>query len=264
MSANQFSVKVLGNCATQTSTRETTSFLVCVGSEKILFDCGPGIVKQLQLAKVSLIDITGIVITHCHADHTASYPYLLFSVNLARSMYNNRLFGKIPVIALESVHNGISAMLSTQYPIEGLEEKLVDKCVYNKEEFFQIGDVVIRPFNSFHNVPSIGAVFEYAGKKLSFTSDTLYSNKLSKFVVNSDLLVHEAFCDEKLAGVAKKTGHSTAREAGMTAKNANVKALVLTHPLAVTWNYPDVLVSDAAENYKGQIYLPKEMDELEV
>lgn len=260
MDASQICLKVLGNCATQTKDHETTSFLISAGAEKILIDCGPGIVKQLLNSGESITDITAIVITHCHADHTSSYPYLLFSINLARSMMQDRQFAKIPVIALRSVHEGISSMLKTQYPIEGLEEKLVSQYIFTGNESFDIGGVIIKPFNSFHSVPSIGLVIEYAGKRVSFTSDTLYNEELSKYVVGSDLLVHEAFCVEQMAGVAKATGHATAKEAGMTARLANAKKLILAHPLIMMWKIPDTLISEAAKNYKGEIVLPKEMD----
>lgn len=73
MNSNQIEVKVLGNCATQTGAHETTSFLVIAGEKRILIDCGPGIVKQLQIANENITDISAIIITHCHADHTASY-----------------------------------------------------------------------------------------------------------------------------------------------------------------------------------------------
>lgn len=69
---------ILGNCATQTLEHETTSFLLDTGEKKILIDCGPSTVRQLQKAGVSPLDISAIIITHCHADHTAGYPYLLF------------------------------------------------------------------------------------------------------------------------------------------------------------------------------------------
>ena len=260
MEENQISLKVLGNCATQTRDHETTSFLVSTKTEKILIDCGPGIIKQLLNSGERVTDISAIIITHCHADHTASYPYLLFSINLARSVAQDRRFEKIPVIALTSVHEGLSSTLKTQYPLEGLEEKLVSKHIFTGNESFKIGDVIIKPFDSFHLVPSIGLVIEYAGKRVSITSDTLYNEELPQRVFCSDLLVHEAFCIEKMTGIAKASGHATAKEAGMTAKLAKAKKLLLAHPLSIMLRNPDVLISEAAELYKGDIILPKEMD----
>ena len=63
----------------------------------------------------------------------------------------------------------------------------------------------------------------------AFCSDTIYDPEIVPIIKNVDLLYHEStFLNDK-KGTAKTTMHSTAEEAGMIAKQAEVKMLVLGH-----------------------------------
>ena len=72
-------VVVLGNCANQTSEYETTNFILDFGCPRILFDAGPGAVKQMLCAGFAAGDIDMVVLTHSHGDHTLGFPYFAFT-----------------------------------------------------------------------------------------------------------------------------------------------------------------------------------------
>ena len=63
----------------------------------------------------------------------------------------------------------------------------------------------------------------------AYCSDTMYFSRLPTFVKGVDLLYHEATFDKELASLAKTTGHSTTIDAARTAKEANVKDLIIGH-----------------------------------
>lgn len=66
-------------------------------------------------------------------------------------------------------------------------------------------------------------------RSYAYCSDTLYEESLAKVVSGVNLLYHEAtFLDEKEIW-ASSTFHSTAKQAGLTAKNAAVDQLIIGH-----------------------------------
>lgn len=63
----------------------------------------------------------------------------------------------------------------------------------------------------------------------AYCSDTAYKPELPAWLKDVDTLYHEATFLEKDAALAAKTGHSTAREAALIAREAGVQQLILGH-----------------------------------
>ncbi|GAA4808926.1 ribonuclease Z [Litoribaculum gwangyangense] len=71
-----------------------------------------------------------------------------------------------------------------------------------------------------------------AGKKplsYAFCSDTMYKEDIVPIIKNADVLYHESTFLDKHAHLAAKTKHSTAKEAALIAKQAQVGTLLLGH-----------------------------------
>jgi ribonuclease Z len=66
-------------------------------------------------------------------------------------------------------------------------------------------------------------------KSYAFCSDTSYSEKVIPIIKGVDVLYHESTFLEKHAKLAPQTKHSTAKQAAMIAKNAEVGTLILGH-----------------------------------
>jgi ribonuclease Z len=67
------------------------------------------------------------------------------------------------------------------------------------------------------------------GKKIGVSGDTRPTKKLEVFFKNCDYLVFDSTFLDELKEKAIQTLHSTAKEAAVFAKNANVSNLILTH-----------------------------------
>lgn len=81
-------------------------------------------------------------------------------------------------------------------------------------------------------------------KKYAYCSDTAYSEKIIPIIEGVDLLYHEATFSEEDLARAKETYHSSAKQAAMIAREAQVKKLILGHFSA---RYPDetILLQEA-------------------
>jgi ribonuclease Z len=66
-------------------------------------------------------------------------------------------------------------------------------------------------------------------KNYAFCSDTSYNESIIPLIEFVDLLYHEATFLDKHANLAKKTKHSTAKQAAKIAKLSKVKRLILGH-----------------------------------
>jgi ribonuclease Z len=67
------------------------------------------------------------------------------------------------------------------------------------------------------------------GRKIVYTGDAGPSEALVTFAKNAELLIHESTFEDALQERALKDKHSTPTMAAQTAKQANVKKLILTH-----------------------------------
>jgi len=99
------------------------------------------------------------------------------------------------------------------------------------------------------------------GRKVSITGDTAPSSAVVEAVRSADVLVHEATFLEDEQERARETLHSTALDAGATARDADVELLALVH---LSSRY---LGRDAAREARAifpDTVVPRDFDTIEV
>ena len=78
----------------------------------------------------------------------------------------------------------------------------------------------------------------------AYCSDTAYEPKLIEWIEGINLLYHESTFIEEDSALAKKTGHSTAKQAALIANEANVEKLLLGH-FSARYKNRDVFLEEA-------------------
>ncbi|UIO99821.1 ribonuclease Z [Halobaculum sp. CBA1158] len=102
------------------------------------------------------------------------------------------------------------------------------------------------------------------GRRVVYTGDTRPVEATVEAAENADLLVHDATFLHEAVDRARKTAHSTAREAAEVADRAEAKRLALTHLSSRYAGRAHELEREAAEAFDGEAFLPDDGEEIEV
>jgi ribonuclease Z len=100
------------------------------------------------------------------------------------------------------------------------------------------------------------------GRKISVVMDTLPSSSYFDYIMDSDVLVHEAAFADKFEKRAKETTHSTARQAAKVAVKTNAKKLVITH-VSPRHKKNSELENEARQEF-ANVVVAKDLDEIEI
>jgi len=101
------------------------------------------------------------------------------------------------------------------------------------------------------------------GRRVVITGDTRPCANTLEMSRNADLLVHEATFGDEEAERAVETGHSTAREAAMIARDADVRRLVLTH-FSARYSHDASELEREARQVFGNVLAARDGTELDV
>jgi ribonuclease Z len=99
------------------------------------------------------------------------------------------------------------------------------------------------------------------GRKIVLSGDTEPCEALALAAHQADVLVHEATFAEEESERARQTAHSTARQAGEVARDAEARLLALTH---ISTRYAGGELRDEARAVFPATEAPRDFDTIEV
>ncbi len=141
--------------------------------------------------------------------------------------------------------------------IEAVQKYGIEICYYQnikngKDIVLDDGTVIPNKELSFNPPPP---------KSYAYCSDTAYNTSIIPLIKNVDVLYHESTFLDQHAHLAPKTKHSTAKQAALIAKEANVKHLILGH---FSTRYGDVnLFKEEAQTIFNNVYVAEDGKEFE-
>ncbi|MGH2993393.1 MAG: ribonuclease Z [Solirubrobacterales bacterium] len=282
-----------------TARRATACLLLRRGGDRVMFDCGEGAQRQMHRS-TGLVQLDEIYVTHYHADHYLGLPGLLRTYQLQDRerplvIYGppglKDLFGAIrrivgrPSYGLELVElEAHEAVRRDGYEIRAFP---VDHRVraygyalveddrpgrFDPEGAAKLG---VEPGPDFgrlqrgEEVRGAGGAVKpedvmgetRAGRRVVISGDSAPCEETTAISMDADLLVHDGSFATEEADRAAETGHSTARDAAILARDAGVKLLALVHASS-RYNVSDLL-AEAREVVPNAI-APRDFDLVEV
>ena len=159
-------------------------YLVKSNTTALLVDAGISARQTgLRLANcdVKIEDISAILLTHEHSDHTVGIPALIKNENI--KLYTNRR---------------TKTMLGFEVP----EEKIV---LFETGDSFQIGDIEVTAFHNSHDAADpVGFRFSQGGSVITIVTDTGYvTDQAIENMLDANLLVLESNHDENILKVGR-------------------------------------------------------------
>ncbi len=192
----------------------TSCYLLQAGQSSILLDCGSGALSLLQRV-LDPAKLTGVVLSHYHADHMADIHCLQYAARVDMELGRR----KKPLPIYGHTQDPSFASLTYKEFTMGIE--------YGADSVVRMGEFVLRFFPTIHPDPCFAVRVEWEGRTVAYSGDAEYSDDLAGFVTGADLFLCESSLYEQFRG--KIPGHMSAGEAGMTARKGNVGSLILTH-----------------------------------
>lgn len=252
-----------------TKKRNVQSIYLNYKGEGMLFDCGEGTQRQMNIAGINRNKVKKVFITHWHGDHVSGLIGLIQTISCREKNKTLTIYG--PKGSQKYVNHVLkSCHFDLNLDIEIIEANQEEQTILETENYH----VKTRYVN--HTIPCIAYKFiekdtlkiiktklerlnippspkiaklkkgenitinnktikakdvtkKVEGRILTIILDTKYSQNLASFAKNSDVLITEATYKHELLEKANEYKHMTATQAANIAKNSNSKKLYLTH-----------------------------------
>ena len=267
-------ITMLGTGNATVSQIYNTCFVLQTPSTLMLVDAGGGngILAQLKKVNVQISDIHHLFVTHAHTDHVLGVIWVIRMVAQCKGYE-----GLLHVYGNDKVMKVIKTIIDMILAKKQLA-KVAERVVFHQLEDgdrFEVGDMKLECFDiqstkekqyGFRaELPSS----DESDKPLALAclGDEPYNEQNRRYIVGADWMMCEAFClyaDRDTFKPYEKC-HSTALDAGKLAEELGVKNLILYHTEEKTLaNRKENYTREAAENFKGRIFVPDDLEVIEL
>jgi len=222
--ASQITILGSGTCV-PSLTRNPCCFLMQTGEDKLLFDCGSGVMRRLLEIGVSIFEISHIFISHFHPDHIGELISLLFALKYPSPPPQQRRLTLVAGNGFTNFFNGLKAVYGHWIELPPDRFRIIELDTRQPDrQTFPSFTVTSMPVA--HRPESLAyRIKDAAGKTLVYSGDTDICDSLIELAAGADVMI----CESAFPDNQKTDGHLTPSLAGGIAQSAGVQRLVLTH-----------------------------------
>lgn len=267
-------ITMLGTGNATVSQIYNTCFVLQTPSTLMLVDAGGGngILAQLKKINVQISDIHHLFVTHAHTDHVLGGIWVIRMVAQCKGYE-----GLLHVYGNDKVIKVIKTIIDMILAKKQLA-KVAERVVFHQLEdgdCFEVGDMKLECFDiQSTKEEQFGFRAELPSSDesdkplvLACLGDEPYNEQNRRYIVGADWMMCEVFClyaDRDTFKPYEKC-HSTALDAGKLAEELGVKNLILYHTEEKTLaNRKENYTREAAENFKGRIFVPDDLEVIEL
>ncbi len=268
-----------------TTGRSNPANVLLVEGVPYVIDCGYGVAKRLEEAKVPLPSIRYVFITHLHSDHALEFGNMVYSAWSAGLNHEVAAFGPVGLDALARAFWEANRFdIEIRMPDEGKPDPrrlLVVKEIHDSGPVMSDERVKVSAFRTPH--PPIleqnyAYRFETPDGVIVYACDTAYNPALAEFAKGADILIHEALYRPGVDALAARiknaatlrehliAAHTATEDVGRIAQAAGVKQLVLSH--LVPGDDPSITdemwSAGVRKHYTGTVVVARDLMELEL
>jgi ribonuclease BN (tRNA processing enzyme) len=171
--------------------RFTTCFLVETSDTRFLIDFGASSLAALKRAGRSARDVPLIFITHLHGDHVGGLPFLLLEASLVE-----KRTAPLTIAGPPGLKAHLPKLTEALFPGTPLELPFeLSVLELPPDVTTQVGGVTVTPYLVEHakTLVCTGLRFEFEGKVLAYSGDTVWTPSLPRLAKGADLFICDAY-----------------------------------------------------------------------
>jgi ribonuclease BN (tRNA processing enzyme) len=243
-------ITILGSgTSVPSASRRAPAYLVQSEETAFLLDCGSGATTSLARQNVGLNELSGVVLTHLHPDHTADLVPLIFALrNPLGPLWTGDLFIWGPPGIVDFFHH-LKAVYGHWLELKEGKMKIIE--LVEKSELV-IGPLALTSFAVRHAGLSYAYRIKAGASVFCFSGDSGVCPGLEEAARGADLFL----CECSALEGEEVEDHLTATQVGVLAQAAGCKEVVLTHL------YEDIIRSNpiprVTAHFSGRVSLAED------
>ncbi|MFC1867225.1 MBL fold metallo-hydrolase [Thermodesulfobacteriota bacterium] len=233
--------------------RASPSQAMLVNDKVVLFDMGPGTLRQLTRIGINHDKIEHIFISHFHPDHVADLTHFLFATRNPPILRSREPFVITGPAGFMDLLENLRVTYRGWLDIPD-ELMITEELNINKPDHRSYIDYNVASQPTGHTSNSLAyRIYGKRGESFVYSGDTGLCDEIITLAKDCDLLILECSFPEGRG----MEGHLTPSQAGHIATLSKAKKLLLIHL------YPEVLATDISRDcrktYEGELILGRDL-----